>query len=656
MTIINKKKLIFVRKKRPMNKKLIFFTCIIFFSIISVSSLFYIKSQKPPAISDLATIEFYSADNTKFFELNNNKDQTYVTLQNISPYMIDAIISIEDKHFYEHSGFDYRRIIKSLTDNVLAMKKKYGASTITQQYARNLYLNHEKSYKRKIKEAYYTILLENNYSKNEILEGYLNTIYFGHGIYGVSDAAMYYFNKPIADISIAEACVLASIIKAPTYYSPIANLKRNTERKELILSQMYKQNKITKEEYNKALEEKISVIGKHPRSKENIAPYYQDILVSQLTKFDLDRDKFFKGIKVYTTLDLNLNDIIKNTINDIYSPYSYIETAVYAIDPQTGFVKAVVGGRDYQNSQYNRATVGMRHLGSTIKPLLYYSALEYGFTPTTTFKSAETTFYINNGLEKYSPSNYANLYANKDITMAYALAVSDNIYAVKTHLFLGEETLVKTAKRFGITADLKPVPSLALGASEIKLSEMTTAYAHFANLGDRVTPVYITKITDINDNIIYQHQPVITQVLSKDLCFLMNHMLNGIFDTRMSDYVSVTGLSIAHQLTHKYAGKSGSTDFDNTMIGYNPYLALGVWTGYDEQIPLTNYQEKTYSKKVWANVMEKYFQSVDTPWFTQSTNIVGVLVNPITGNLATPNDPYTKIIYYIKGTQPPYRN
>ncbi len=638
------------------NKKVIVSLSIIAFFILSItSSLFYIKKQAPPVISDLATIEFYSNDNNLFFELNNNQSQTYVSLNKISPYMLEAILNIEDQHFYKHNGFDYKRIVKSLIDNAANMKKKYGASTITQQYARNLYLSHVKSIERKLKEAYYTILLESHYSKDEILEGYLNTIYFGHGVYGVSDAAMFYFNTSISNISIAQAAVLAAIPKAPTYYSPIADESRNNERKELIIDQLLKQNKITEDEYNQAINERITIYGKLPQSENNIAPYYQDILIRELEKHNLVIDEFYKGIKVYTTLNQRLNTIVENSITDIFSPYSSIETAVFAMDPTTGYVMAVVGGRDYRSSQFNRAIAGNRHPGSAIKPLLYFSALEYGFTPTTTFKSAPTTFYINNGSEKYSPSNFANQYANRDITMAYAMAVSDNIYAVKTHLFLGENTLIKTARRLGITANMLPVPSLALGSTEIKLSELTNAYAHFANLGKKVAPVYITKITDLNDNIIFEHKPEKKQILNPNICFIMNQMLNGTFDTRMSYHTSVTGLSIAHRLKHQYAAKSGSTDYDSTMIGFNPELVVGVWTGYDEQVPLSLYEEKRYSKLLWAQIMEEYFINKDTDWYQPSDYITSVVVNPVTGDIANKNSKgYTKKMYYLQGTEPTY--
>ncbi|NLG82486.1 MAG: PBP1A family penicillin-binding protein [Bacilli bacterium] len=635
------------------HRKLIFFFSILIIIIITISfSRYYLKHDKLPEISDLNTIEFYSIDGKKYFELNN-KTSTYVKLEEVSDYLKKAILAVEDQHFYEHNGFDYLRIGKAILDNLKSLSRRYGASTITQQYARNLYLTHEKSWERKLKEAYYTILLEMNYSKDDIFEGYLNTIYFGHGVYGIHDASIFYFNKKPIDLSLSESAVLASIPKGPTYYSPLKDYERNKDRKELILKLMLEQGKITEEEYNEAIKDEIKVIGKHPKSVDNIAPYFIDIVIKELETYNLINNPLINGLKVYTTLDLNLNEISLAAIKSIYPSTSLIETAVFAIDPQTGYVKTVIGGRDYHSSQFNRATSGFRHPGSAIKPLLYYAALEYGFTPTTTFKSEPTTFYINKGTEKYEPTNFQNTYAYRDVTMAYALAVSDNIYAIKTHLFLGESTLIKMAKRMGITANMKAVPSLALGATEIKLSELTTAYAYFASLGKKITPVYITKITDLNDEVLYEHKKTPKQVLNKDLCFIMNELLRGMFDPYMSYNQSVTGLSIIPQLSHIYAGKSGTTDYDTTMIGYNPELVVGVWTGYDELIPLTTSHEKNYAKRVWARLMENYFSLNEATWYKPTKNVSPVLVNPITGEIDDQKG-YKKALYFLKGTEPYY--
>lgn len=630
---------------REHSHKIVTFLSIVF---IICCGILFIRFQKAPNIQDLTSIELYSINGEKYAEITNNVTQNYLSLESISPHIINAVIASEDQHFYRHHGFDYLRIIKALFDNFISGKKKYGASTITQQYARNLYLSFEKTYWRKLKEAYYALLLESNYSKDEILEGYLNTIYFGHGIYGIHDASYYYFGKPAAELSLKEAATIIAIIKAPTHYSPLTHYQQNQERANLILSLMKSQGKISDLEYQIAQKETVEPIGKRPSHTPLYAPYFQDQVLAELEKLNLLQDQFYRGLKVHTTLDLNLTKIIETRLTEI-NPSSKIEAAIYAIDPQNGYVKAMVGGRDYHNSQFNRAIHAVRHPGSTIKPLLYYRALEYGFTPATTLKSEPTTFYINR--EPYAPTNYLNQYPNQYISMAYALAISDNIYATKTHLFLGPGELVHTAKRFGVTTPMEPLPSLALGATEMRLSELTTAYAHFASLGQKVKPVYITKVTDMSDQVLYEYSPSKKQALDPDLCFIMNHMLTLMFDQGLSNEIRVTGHTLANQLTHHYSGKSGSTDYDHLMIGYNPYLVLGVWTGYDNHAPITNPREKILAKQLWANIMEDYF-SEDYPFFNPTPYVVPVQIDPISGRLANVNTSNPRRIYFLRGTEP----
>lgn len=615
-------------------------------------SVKYFKDLTPLEIEDLESIEFYNDREELFFELSNNQRKSWVKLEDISDNIIESFITVEDKNFYHHNGFDYKRIVKAFIDNIKTSSRSYGASTITQQYARNLYLSHEKSWNRKIKEAYYAFLIERKYDKDEILEGYLNTIYFGHGIYGVSDASKFYFDKSVDKLSIAESAILAAIPKSPLYYSPINDYERNNTRKELIIDLMVEQKKITSFEGLEAKNEVINIIGKHPKINPEYAPFFQDVVINELDSLGFLNNIYSTGLKVYTTLDSDLHNIASKYVRSLISDDSDIEIALYAIEPSTGHVKAVIGGRDYQVSQYNRATSAARHPGSTIKPLLYYSALEYGFTPTTTFSSTKTTFYLEDGKVKYSPKNFADIYANKDITMAYALAVSDNMYAVKTHLFLGEQTLVEMSKRVGITTEMMPLPSLALGSSEVHLDELTTSYAYFANYGEKVTPTYITKVTDSEGNVLYEPEVERVQVLDPDLCFILSNMLTGMFDTRMSEHISVTGLSISHMLSNKYSGKSGSTDYDNWMIGYNPDIVIGVWAGYDDMIPIEKYDDKRYSKIIWANVIEEYMESKDPNRFEPTDNVVAVIVDPINGNIADKYTNYSKPLYFKKGTEP----
>lgn len=635
-------------------RKLVLFGTLILIFVLSLASYLYLRMKRPPEIRDLTTIEFYSANGTKYFELFNNQTSNYTDLEDISPFLIDAMLAVEDKDFYSHFGLNPLRIAKALWDNALSGEKKYGASTITQQYARNLYLSFEKTYRRKLQEAYYALLLEAHYSKDDILEGYLNTIYFGHGIYGVGDATRYYFNKDPKDLSLKEASILTAIIRAPTYYSPLINPEENEKRSQMILQLMLEQNRINKQQLKEAETEIITYYGRHPQSYRQVAPYFQDLVTQELEALDLVPDDFARGIKVYTSLDLTLHRIIEEGIYWVYPAYSEIETAVYAIEPNTGFVRAVIGGRNYDSSQFNRATQSLRQPGSAIKPLIYYKALEHGFTPSTTLRSEPTTFYLNT--EPFTPQNYNQQYLNKKISLAYALATSDNIYAVKTHLYLGDEAVIDTFRRFGLTTPIEPHPSLALGINEVKLSELTTAYCYLASYGREVIPKTIMKVTTLDDEVLYEADTSSTLVLDPDLSFVMTDLLTNMFDRQFSDYASrelrVTGYSLSKELNNTFSGKSGLTNHDNWMIGYNPKLVLGIWTGYDSHQPILPY-ENGYSKQLWGYVMKRYFPE-PVPFFQPTEGVQPVRVNPLTGKLATRETPYSKTLYY-KQRMVPYQ-
>ena len=333
-------------------------------------------------------------------------------------------------------------VLKNLKSNKLSE----GASTITQQYVRNLYLTTEKTWKRKINEILISLNIEKNYSKSEILEGYLNSIYFDHGIYGVEDASIYYFNKHAKDLTLTEAAAIASIPKGPTLYSPIKNPENNKERRNLILKEMVNDGLITNEEYEESSKTTLTCVGNNPNDDVVNAPYFQDLVLQELKKIPEISGKMAGGLKVYTTLNTELYTAINDSIKK-RAPESDIETAIYAMEPSTGKVLAVIGGRDYEKSTYNRAISSSRQPGSSIKPFLYLTALENGFTVATTFVSEPTTFYYNN--TTYSPTNFQSIYAGFDVSMAYALATSDNIYEVKHHILSGWDKMRNKVRRVG---------------------------------------------------------------------------------------------------------------------------------------------------------------------------------------------------------------
>ncbi len=638
-----------------MKRKIIKFTkisLIIFVSLISTlvitfSIINYNLRYEMPQIS---TIELYDNNNQKYLSYSNNRRQSYVTLDKISEYVIDAFIAIEDKRFYDHQGVDFIRIGGAIISDIKNSGFVEGASTITQQYVKNLYLSSDKTIERKLNEVLIAMNIERLYNKNEILTGYLNSIYFDSGAYGIEDASLFYFGKNASDLNLVEACSLAAIPKSPSNYSPIKNPEKNKERRSLILQELYHDGKIDENTYIKSKDSDISIIGKNPQIDSNKAPYFQDLVLRELNQMGWLNDYTSRGLKVYTTLDSSLNDSITKSIKKRL-PNEEIEVAVYAIDPNNGHVLSVIGGTNYEVSTFNRAVDARRQSGSTIKPFLYLAALENGFTPATTFKSEATTFYVNN--EEYSPRNYADIYANQDISMVYALAVSDNIYAVKTHLFLGTNVLVNTLKRFKVSGDIPSIPSLALGTYEMSLKELATAYSILASEGTYYEPTFITKITTFDDKVLYEKKnQEKSKIANKSDVYILNEAMTSIFDNNMTYNIRPTGGRLVSLLSHKYAAKSGSTKTDNLMVGYNSDILIAVWSGYDDARIIEAYEDTTFGKYIWAESVEAYLKNKSTYWYETPSDVIYVDLNPITGFYPQEGDYYKKI--YFKRSNIPW--
>lgn len=620
-----------------------------------IGILTYAKIQGPPPLAVPQSTLIYNDEGSVIGETNTGEKRYWVGLNEISPALIEATISIEDKSFYQHYGFDLKRMAGAALADVKAMSKVQGASTISQQYARNLFLSHDKTWKRKISEALYTLRIEMNYSKKDILEGYLNTIYYGHGAYGVQAASQYYFGKDANQLTVAEASILAGIPKAPSYYSPVSHFEHAKKRQELILQSMTEDGLISKEQLIVSKAAPIHITGEHAHQKVETAPYFQDVVKSILHS-DLgieERTIEMGGLKVYTTLNPEHQKAAEKVVNEQISDESDIQLGFVAMNPKNGYVTALVGGRNYEESPFNRAVQAIRQPGSTIKPLLYYSALQQGFTPSTTMKSELTSFTFDDGKSSYTPHNYNNKYAGGDITLAQAIALSDNVYAVKTHLFIGQDTLPKTAKeKFGLTTKVKKYPSSALGTSGARVIDMVNAYSIFANGGYKVKPVFITRVEDWSGHVIYENKSKKEQVLDPDVTYVMTHMLSGIFDPKLNDYSTVTGIQIRKDATRPYAGKSGTTNTDNWMIGYSPQLTAGVWTGYDKEKEISLVDDKYLAKKMWVHFMEEALKDEPVKNFKPTKGVVGVAVNPHNGLLATKDCPVQRFTYFVKGTEP----
>lgn len=631
-------------KKLLLLTKIFIFT---FFSIIIIILSLYAYAFITPKfnINTSKSITYYDKYGNDLFQEREKND--YVELSNISDYVKNAIVSIEDKNFYNHKGFDYLRIVKAMFVNIKSKKIKEGASTISQQYIKNLYLTFDKTWERKIQEALLTLELETHYSKNEILEGYLNTIDFGAGNYGIKEASKYYFNKEPKDLTLAEASIIVGIPKNPSYYNPVTHYKNAKDRQKDVLSSMVKNKLITTDDMNKAYDEELKFYGKNDKVELSSIYYYKDAVLKELSNIKEIPSSLLdmEGLKIYTNLDKDVQKNLENNV-DREMKDTTLQVASVVIMPTNGKIVALIGGKDYSVSQYNRAYSSKRQVGSTIKPFLYYSALENGFTPSSTFLSERTTFNL--GDTMYSPRNAGNIYANKNISMLSAIAYSDNIYAMKTHLFLGTDMLSKTIKRVGIKTEVKENASSALGTTEINMIDFSNGFITLANEGKHESPHLIEKVTDNTGKILYEYKYNEDYVLNKKYVYILNNLLTSTYNYSLINYTSPTLVSIGNELKGKYAAKSGSTSTDYWTVGYNKDYLMIVWAGNDDNTDVKSKDSKI-TKKIWAKTITS-IKDNKNEWYDIPKGITAASINSISGE---PNS-NGFVCYYEKGSEPTY--
>ena len=630
-------------------KKITFFIktiILLFFTIIIVYMALVVYAFITPKfnINTTDNIIYYDKYENDIFSQNN---ENYVKLEDIDENVINSIISIEDKNFYHHKGFDLLRIIKAMIINISSGKIKQGDSTISQQYVKNLYLSFDKTWKRKLEEAILTIELETHYTKDEILEGYLNTIDFGSGNYGIKKASNYYFNKEPKDLTIEEATLLVGIPKSPNYYNPTTNYQNAKKRQKDVLISMYNNNFINKDEIDIIYNKELNFYAKYKKSELSSTYYYRDAVLSEMSNIkEIPKSLInLNGLKIYTNLDINVQKLLDNNINNEMKDTS-MQVASIVIESKTGKIIALVGGKDYAKSEFNRATESKRQVGSTIKPFLYYSALENGFTPSSTFLSERTTFNLGN--ELYSPKNSNNIYANRNISLLSAIAYSDNIYALKTHLFLGTDSLGKIINRVKINTPVNNNASSALGTTEINIIDYSNGFITLANEGKHENPHIIEKITDSDGNILYEYKYKNEYILNNKYVYILNNLLTSTYDYKMVNYTSPTLLSISNLLDSKYAVKSGSTKTDYWTIGYNNDYLVMVWNGNDNNDEVKSNESKI-SKRIWAKTITNIKDNTKT-WYNIPSGITIDSIDTISGEYK--NNGY--ICYYEKGSEPSY--
>ncbi|HIU13069.1 MAG TPA: PBP1A family penicillin-binding protein [Candidatus Fimiplasma intestinipullorum] len=590
-----------------------------------------------PEIGIAQSLEMVDRDGETFYVSINDSTSEWVTLEEVSPYFIDALLDTEDQYFYWHPGFDLIGIARAAMIDLKNMNLNQGASTITQQYVKNLFLTNEKSWTRKFKEAFLTMQVETHYSKDEILEGYLNTVYFGHGCYGLEAASQYYFSQSSQSLNLSQASLLAGMVNGPELYSPIKNPELAKERQSVVLNAMKNNGHINELEYEATLASPIELQVQDQEDENVTEGYYVDYVKSELARLGFDDEQYrSQGLKVYTTMDTELQLTLSRSITK-YLGEDELQNAVVCLKPYTSEILALSGGNNYQDSQYNRALYAKRQMASTVKPLLYYDALANGMDPLTTFMSEKTTFQLANH-ETYSPQNFNDAYPNQEITMINALATSDNIYAVKTHLFLGTNQLAQSLKDFGFS-EVKDNASLALGTVDTSILQLAGMYNTFASEGMYQEPYAITRIENRNGEVLYTHQEKTEEKLDQDLCLVMNQMMTATFDASLVGYATPTMLSFKTDQT--FAAKTGSSDWDSWVVGFNPEILVGIWTGYDDMSPFPE-EHKTVAREIFRDLTSFYMEGQEDVWYQPTANLVQVPIDPANGTL----DPNGSIYWF----------
>jgi len=600
-----------------------------------------------PAFAVPQATQFVDAEGRVIATMAGGVNRQPVALGDISPWLIKATLAVEDRRFYRHAGLDLKGLARAVWVDMRHMSKREGASTLTQQLARNLYLSHERTWARKLKEAWYAIRLERAYSKDEILQMYFNQIYYGHGAYGAEAAAHMYFGKRAKDLTLSESALLAGIPKGPRYYSPYLNPKNAESRRQTVLRAMAEAGMITAEEAERAIREKPEV---RPPAEEPVqaAPYFVDYVKKvAIQKLGIDERLLNEGgLIIRTTLDLDMQQAAEEAVKKVLPEESKLQAALIAIDPRNGHIKAMVGGRNYKMNQYNRVFTKTRQPGSSFKPILYAAALERRvITPSTRFRSEPTVFYYDNYREIYRPSNFGDRYAHRDISLRQAIRTSDNIYAVNTIMQTGPEEVVRMARRLGITSELKPVPSLALGTFPVSPMEMARAFAAFAAGGKLPEPLAILRIEDPKGRVLYEAKPRSVQVMDPAVAYVTTRLLQSVLEP------GGTGHRIAGMLKRPVAGKTGTTDSDGWFVGFTPELTAAVWVGYDRGRAISS-NEARRAAPIFANFLEEALKERPPADFEAPEGVVSVYVDPESGLLAGPDCPKPVLETYLDGTQP----
>ena len=546
----------------------------------------------------LESSRVYSSDGKVIAELYIER-RTFVPSYQIPDYLKKALISAEDVRFYQHSGIDFIGTLRALWQDIKAGGFVQGGSTITQQLARMLFLKPDKSIKRKIKEAALSMQIERRYTKDEILGMYLNQAYFGARAYGIEAASETYFGKPAKELNIAESALLASMPKAPSVYSPFKNPDKARERRSIVLRQMLENKFITESQYSDANAWPVPAV---PHFRKYDAPYFVETLRQQLEP-EYGNALYTGGFKIISTLDSRMQQIAEEAVRSgitslVRRNRPGIEAALVAIDIRTGYIKALVGGSDFWKNQYNRAIQALRQPGSAFKPFVFMAAVDNGMTADSYIDDSPISFAGAKKGQRWTPRNYDGKYYG-NVSMKTALAKSLNAATIRLAAGIGVDNIIEMAQRLGIRSKLQPYLTLALGASDVTLMDMVTAYSTFAT-GSKPTPMMYERILNRDGIVIEEGKPVLEELLSPENVEQMKILLKAVIDEGTA--------TRAKELKRPVYGKTGTTNdyTDAWFIGFDDRLAVGVWVGRDNHKPIGPRETGARAAlPIWIEFMKK---------------------------------------------------
>ncbi|MGH7773880.1 MAG: PBP1A family penicillin-binding protein [Candidatus Binatia bacterium] len=594
------------------------------------------------------------------------QERRVVTLAEVPPLLVQAILAIEDERFYRHRGIDPVAILRASWVNLRSGGIVQGGSTLTQQLMKNFFLADERTIQRKVKEAVMALIAERKYSKEEILENYLNEIYLGQkgaqGIFGLWEASRFYFSKELSELTIGEMALLGGLIKAPNRYSPYRSVEVATRRRNVVLAKMLEEASITRSQYERALREVVQ-----PRELVKIAndaPFYVDFLKRELALNYSKEVLTEEGLRIFTSLDLQLQKTAEKALVEglrrLEETYSHLrkrgeedhlEGAIAVIKPQTGEIKAMVGGRDYQKSQFNRVFQAKRQPGSVFKPFVYLAALMHGseeggkkFTPVTMVDDSPFTWSYEG--QEWRPDNYNGEYFGT-VSLRRALERSLNSATARIARDVGIKNVRNVAHRLGIQSSLPALPSLALGSVEVSPLEVGVAFSTLANNGVRTEPLAIKQVMDHGGRVLEKRDIRVEKVITPQLAFMMNHLLKGVLDRGTGRSARIQGFD------RPAAGKTGTTNDtkDAWFVGYTPDLLAIVWVGFDNQSKL-GLAGAQAALPIWTEFMKRATVGSPVTDFIPAPGIRMIDIDPLSGYRATPNCPQVIQEAFLEGEEP----